>query len=227
MNYKRTIHKISLFMIVGLGHLLSQSKPESIKWSIDNVERIGGNEITVYGNPALVKAKDGTVVRFNGIDDGIIVHTNPLDGSSTFTIEVVFRPDTSSKAENKEQRFVHIQNPELDSRRLLVELRLTEKSNWFLDTYISSDSSNLTLYAEKFIHPVNGWYHAALVYGNGIARHYVNGVEEMSGPVEFIPIENGNVSIGMRMNHRSYFKGEIKFIRMTNRALRPDEFVEK
>lgn len=226
MSYKTRIHEVFLFLIIAAGNLSGQGKPESVTWFIDNLERIGGNEITLYGNPGLTKGQDGASVRFDGIDDGIIVHSNPLDGTSMFTIEVVFRPDTSSRPANMEQRFVHIQNPEVDSRRLLIELRLTDKSSWFLDTYISSDSSNLTLYAEKFIHPVNVWYHAALVYSNGIARHYVNGVEEMSGPVEFIPIEKGNVSIGMRMNHRSYFKGEIKFIRMTNIALRPDEFVE-
>lgn len=227
MKYKNTIHKIFLFLIVGTGQLWSQSTPESVTWIVDNLEKIGGNKITVYGNPALVKNKNGTVVRFNGIEDGIIVHTNPLDGASAFTIEVVFRPDTSSNPGNKEQRFVHIQNPGVDERRLLIELRLTDKNNWFLDTYVSSDSSNLTLYAEKFVHTVDGWYHAALVYKDGTARHYVNGVEEMAGPVKFMPIENGNVSIGMRMNHRSYFKGEIKFVRMTNWALRPDEFVER
>ena len=208
-------------------NITAQNELKSVTWLINNLERIGNSETTIYGNPQIIKTSIDSVVKFNGIDDGIVVHSNPLDDSKSFTIEVVFKPDTSSNPENKEQRFVHIQNPDYGQRRMLIELRLTDDNKWFLDTHINTDSASRTLYAENFIHPVNGWYHAALVYDNGIARHYVNGIEEMSGPVEFLPIENGNVSIGMRMNHRSYFKGEIKLIRMTNRALLPEEFIEK
>ncbi len=227
MSLKKLFTAAAIFCLYGISSAQIRQCSISVIWDINRLDRIGGNEITLFGDPKIVETSKGKVIKFDGIDDGIIVHTNPLDGASAFTIEVVFRPDTSSNPGNKEQRFVHIQNPGVDERRLLIELRLTDKNNWFLDTYVSSDSSNLTLYAEKFVHPVDGWYHAALVYEDGTARHYVNGVEEMAGPVKFMPIENGNVSIGMRMNHRSYFKGEIKFVRMTNRALRPDEFVER
>jgi hypothetical protein len=82
-----------------------------------------------------------------------------------------------------------------------------------------------TLYANKFTHPLREWYHAALVYENGTMIHYVNGIEEMRDRIKYLPINGGNVSIGTRMNKRSYFRGEIKFIRMTDRALPPEKFM--
>jgi rhamnogalacturonan endolyase len=62
------------------------------------------------------------------------------------------------------------------------------------------------------------------VYENGVGKHYVNGVEEMSGRVPYIPVENADVSIGMRMNRVWYFKGAIRSVSMTRHALRPGEF---
>lgn len=220
---------LQTFILISAFNVLinAQTNIKQITWLIDNLEKIGGNAITVFGNPEIIIVGKSTVIRFDGIDDGITVHTNPLDSTTEFTIEVIFRPDSSSNPINKEQRFIHIQNPQVDSRRLLIELRLADEKNWFLDTYIKSDNSNLTLYAEKFLHPLNEWHHAALVYRNETMIHYINGIEEMRGNVKYLPISGGNVSIGMRMNKRSYFKGEIKLIRITNSALTPNQFVKE
>lgn len=212
---------VSSFISFGL---LAQSKKEII-WNFDNLDQIGGNQITVFGNPTLVNNGNGSSIKFDGIDDGIIVHSNPLDGDTTFTIEVLFKPDLTLREENKEQRFIHVQNPFNDERRLLIELRVVDAKNWFLDTYIRSDSSNLTLYAEKWYHPLNDWYYAALIYQNGIMKHYINGNEEMTGKVKYLSINNGNVSVGMRMNKRSFFKGQIKLIKFTNKALSPEQLL--
>ena len=227
MIYKKLFLRIFILQLFLFQHVSCQNELKSVTWLINNLERIGNSKTTIYGTPQIIKTPIDLVVKFNGIDDGIVVHSNPLDDSKSFTIEVVFKPDTSSNPENKEQRFVHIQNPDYGQRRMLIELRLTDDNKWFLDTHINTDSASRTLYAEKFIHPLNEWYHAALVYENGCVRHFVNGIEEMSGHVKFIPISNGNVSIGMRMNKRSYFKGKIKLVRFTNSALHPDQFIEK
>lgn len=205
--------------------LFAQNKTESVVWHLDSLDKIGGNSIAVFGNPELIKRSDFSTIKFNGNNDGIIVNSNPLDGASAFTIEIIFKPDTSSNPGNKEQRFLHIQNPDYEPRRMLIELRLANDGKWFLDTHINADTMAHTLYAEKFTHQLNKWYHAALVYENGTMIHYVNGIEEMRGSVKYLPINSGNVSIGMRMNKRSYFKGEIKLIRMTDRALTPDKFI--
>lgn len=223
---KTASHLISIILLLLIlsFQIFAQNRREII-WNLDNLEKIGGMPISLFGNPSLVKDKDGYSIRFNGIGDGIIVNACPIEGDSTFTIEVIFRPDTTKKIENKEQRFLHIQNIVDDSRRLLIELRIADDKNWFLDTYIRSENSNLTLYAEKFVHPLNEWHHAALVYHKGTMKHFVNGKEEMQGAVKFLPIKNGCVSIGMRMNKRSFFKGDIKLIRFTNQALQPEQFL--
>lgn len=218
-----------LFIIVYSAPLLlcAQSKFGQVTWRIDNLNKIGGNTITLFGNPVEVETESGKAVRFDGVDDGIIVHANPIDGFNSFTVEIIFKPDTTSNPANKEQRFLHIQAPGHEPRRMLIELRIAEENNWFLDTHVNADTAYRTLYAEKFIHPLRAWYHAALVYENGMVRHFVNGREEMSGAINYIPVKNGNVSLGMRMNKRSFFKGDIKLVRFTDRALKPQMFLEK
>lgn len=205
--------------------LFAQNKTESVIWRLDSLDKISGNSITVFGNPEIIFDGESTAVKFDGMDDGIIVHADPLEGATTFTVEIIFKPDTSSNPVNKEQRFLHIQNQAYEPRRMLMELRLTNDGKWFLDTHINADTMAHTLYADKFTHPLREWYHAALVYEKGTMIHYVNGIEEMRGNVNYLPVSKGNVSIGMRMNKRSYFKGEIKLIRITKSALTPEQFL--
>ncbi|HOI29172.1 MAG TPA: LamG domain-containing protein [Melioribacteraceae bacterium] len=225
---RENIYKILLIIVCSFSTgLFAQSKPGQVTWQVDNLNKIGGNPITLFGNPVEVETEKGKSVRFDGVDDGIIVHANPIDGANSFTVEIIFKPDTSSNPVNKEQRFLHIQAPGYEPRRMLIELRLTDGNKWFLDTHINADTTFRTLYAENYIHPLQEWYHAVLVYDKGVVRHFVNGREEMSGTINYIPIKDGNVSLGMRMNKRSFFKGEIKLVRFTDRALTPEEFLDE
>ncbi|MCF6271252.1 MAG: LamG domain-containing protein [Melioribacteraceae bacterium] len=194
-------------------------------WQINNVKSIGGFEISKLSMPEVIETRGSKAVQFDGLDDGLLVESNLLEGvSSVFTLEVVFRPD-ASYPNNIEQRFLHIQNPKDGDRRVLIELRLAENNLWYLDTFIKSENSDFTLVDAKNLHPVGEWYHAALVYENGTAKHYVNGIEEFSGEVEYLPIIDGKTSIGTRMNKVSWFKGGIKKIRVTHKALTPAEFM--
>jgi hypothetical protein len=111
-----------------------------------------------------------------------------------------------------------------DDHRLLIELRLTDDNQWFLDTFIKAGDSARVLYAEEYPHPIGPWYHAALVVKNGEMRHYVNGVLEMAGSVDYVPVSGGRTSVGVRLNRRSWFKGAIHELRVTPRALEPDGF---
>ena len=202
----------------------TQSDSLSVVWDLDRMDQIGECTTTKLGQPVLIETPLGRGILFDGIDDGLLVQANPIGDAIAFTVEVVFRPDFSDPP-NSEQRFLHIQNPDDDNRRILIELRHTADQRWFLDTFIKSDSSRCTLYAETFQHPVGEWFHAALVYENGTMRHYVDGREELSGPLNYVPIEKGFTSIGVRMNRRSWFRGAIRTIRMTRRALTPAEFL--
>jgi len=191
-------------------------------WQIDSLSEIGGQKPTVLGHPQVIAAPGAPALAFDGTDDGIILKTNPLSGAESFTIEVIFRPDPSP---NKAQRFLHMQANE--ENRVLVETRLNDANEWFLDTFIKSGESEKTLQSKETLHPSGRWYHVALTYDGRRMRHYVNGTEEMSGEVKYAPVEGGQTSIGCRLNQVFWFKGAIQTVRVTHAALGPTQFLEK
>lgn len=199
-----------------------QAARGQLTWKIERLDQIGGKPVSIAGNPQVIRVPGGKAVFFDGTDDGLLVNANPIAGASAFTVEAVFRPDAGG---NKEQRWFHIQE-ETGDNRVLLEIRLTG-DEWFLDTFIKSGENSRTLSAENFKHPVGVWYHVALVYDGVEMRHYVDGVEELSGPLTIAPLGNGRTSIGVRMNHVYWFKGAIRKSRFTPRALTPKEFMGK
>ena len=194
----------------------------SVTWEIDNLKKIGGHQTTAIGNAQVIKVPGGKAVLFDGVDDGLLVNANPLAGAQAFTLETVFRPDVGGSAE---QRWFHIQEEKSDDR-ILLETRLVGKE-WFLDTFIKSGANSRPLFAENFKHPLGEWYHVALVYDGTTMRHYVDGKEELSGPLTIEPLSSGSTSIGVRMNRVFWFKGAIRKARFTRRALSPKEFMGK
>ncbi len=191
-------------------------------WKIDNLKKIGGSELTITGRPQVIKDSKGTAISFDGKGDGILISRNPIAGARAFTIEGIFRPDAGGEFE---QRWLHVQDDRIDDRAL-IEIRVSG-NEWFLDTFIKSGENRLTLVADKFKHPVGRWYHVALVFDGAVMKHYVDGVEEMSGPLTIAPLGAGKTSLGVRMNHVSWFKGAIRQVRFTHRALMPSEFIKK
>lgn len=210
----------ALRWIFALSALLQGASPISVDWRVDSLERIGGHAAIVLGAPSIADSPDGRAVQFDGIDDALQLETNPLAGAGEFTIEVSFRPDAGG---GREQRFLHF--AESDERRVLFETRVTEDGRWFLDTFIKSDDAQRTLQSRQNLHPLGAWYRAALVYRAGEMRHFIDGVEEMRGAVNFRPHSGGRSSIGCRMNRVSWFRGAIRRIRVTPRALEPADFL--
>ncbi|MFB3906334.1 MAG: LamG domain-containing protein [Acidobacteriota bacterium] len=190
-------------------------------WETDNLDDIGGHKPKVLGGPQVIEALGARALAFDGEDDGIILNTNPLAGVGSFTVEVIFRPDPSP---NLAQRFLHMQASE--ESRVLVETRLTDTNQWFLDTFIKSGESEKTLQSKQHLHPLGKSYHVALTYDGRWMRHYVNGDEEMSGEVEYYPVEGGQTSIGCRLNQVFWFQGAIAKVRFTHTALSPNQFLQ-
>jgi hypothetical protein len=199
-----------------------QKQPKSTTWKIDNLKQIGGNLVSILGHPRIIDAPGAKAISFDGVGDSLLVNVNPLAGAQVFTLEAVFLPEAGGA---KEQRWFHIQENNTENR-ILLETRLVG-DEWFLDTYIRSGEHNRTLLAENFKHPLGAWYHVALVFDGQEMRHYVDGKQEMVGPVTITPLAAGRTSIGVRMNRVYWFKGAIAKARFTPRALKPSEFMKK
>ena len=202
-----------------------RSAPRAVTWKVDNLKKIGGHGVAVIGAPRVTKAPKGKAVLFDGARDGLLLEVNPVAGARAFTIEAVIRPDAGGP---EEQRWMHIQEATADNR-VMLETRV-RGGEWFLDTFIKNGSgaeNSRTLFDEPFKHPVGLWYHVALVYDGAVMRNYVDGKEELSGPLTVAPLAEGRTSIGVRQNRVHWFKGAISRARFTPRALAPREFMSK
>jgi len=201
----------------------SDAARKPVVWPLDQLDVIGGHKATVIGAPRLIESPQGKGVEFRG-SDGLFADANPLAGLNEFTAEVIFQP---YKEGLKEQRFLHFQEDDSDNR-LLFETRLTGDGQWFLDTFLKSTDGNCTLFADKSLHPIGPWYHAAVVMDGKTMRHYVNGKLELDKPLDFQfkPLGPGKTSLGVRMNKVSWFSGVIREVRITPRPLSPDEFLK-
>lgn len=214
--------------LVASGHAPLSADPPSaaakkpVVWNLDNLEAIGGHAVTVVGKPRVIATDRGKALQFDGRGDGIVVAANPLAGLKEFTAEVIFRPGADGP---KEQRFLHFQ-PKGSEDRVLFETRLTPGARWFLDTYVQSGTTKQTLYAEKFLHPLDSWHSAALVVDGKTMRHYVDGKEELAADIQCIPLAAGQTSIGMRFNQVFWYQGAIRTIRVTPSVLKPEAFLK-
>ena len=190
-----------------------------VVWTLDNTESIGGHRPRVLGAPQLARAAGGgPALQFNGKNDGIIMPVNPLRGVSKFTIEILFRPDADGPSA---QRFVHIQDAR-DSR-IMIETRLIGGKSWSLDTFLHSGESSCPLLDRTKRHLAGKWAWVALVYDGKRVADYVNGVKELEGPVNFAPMADGRMSLGVRLNRVFWFKGCIKQVRFSPVPLNPDD----
>jgi hypothetical protein len=79
----------------------AQTDTSSVIWYLDQLENIGGLPTTKLSNPSngptseyplLVDSPFGKAAYFDGINDGILVLGNPLGSSSSFTMEILFKP---------------------------------------------------------------------------------------------------------------------------------------
>jgi hypothetical protein len=192
---------------------------DSEVWTFDRLDRIGGHQTTVLGNPRIVDTPVGKAIEFDGVDDALMIDVHPLAGAETFTWEAVFRPDGGAT----EQRWLHLQEAGSDNR-MLFEIRVVG-DRWYFDSFVHSGAADKALINRELLHPLGAWYHVAAVYDGREFRNYVNGVQEGAAAIQFVPQGSGQSSVGVRMNLVNYFKGAIHVARFTRRALSPAEFL--
>jgi concanavalin A-like lectin/glucanase superfamily protein len=214
-----------LSCLVLLGALRARAQQpaaaQPIIWNLDRLDFIGGRKPEILGQPSVIESPQGKAIAFDGLDGALFIAVNPLAGLTQFTAEVVFQPAADGP---KEQRFLHFQEDGSDNR-LLFETRLTADNRWFLDTFLKSGDGNYTLFAERSLHPIGPWYHAAVTMDGQTMRHFVNGVEELSTAVKFTPQGAGRTSIGVRINKVHWFKGAVRQIRISPKVLAPAQFL--
>jgi hypothetical protein len=224
LSVPRIVPAIVLSLAVSLSLAAPADPPNQVTWNFDRLDRIGGNAVTVLGNPRVIQTPAGKAVEFDGVDDALQFDVHPLAGAAAFTWEAVFRPDGGQA----EQRWFHLEeNPAtgLDSNnRMLFEIRVID-GRWCLDAFNKTGAANKALMDRTHLHPLAAWHHVAAVYNGKEFRSYVNGKLDGSAEIQLAPQGPGRASVGMRMNKVFYFKGAVRTARFTRRALPPAEFL--
>ncbi|KMS56214.1 laminin G Domain protein [Novosphingobium barchaimii LL02] len=199
----------------------AQAKEGRTVWKFDRLDRIGGLQTQVAGNPKVEPAPGGKAAVFDGVDDAIYLPRHPLAGARQFTVEAVFRPDGGAF----EQRWLHLaSNDPANQTRLLFEIRVVD-SSWYLDSFIKGRGYSQVLIDPEKLHPIGRWYHVAQTFDGTTYRSYVDGVLEGEARVDgFTPQGPGNTSVGVRYNGVNFFHGAVRMTRFTDRALTPSRF---
>ena len=207
--------------IAGFVALAGFGRGEEI-WRLDNLTAIGSHAITMVGAPRLVQAGGQKSLRFDGASDGVFVPAIPIARAGAFTIEVLFSPDEGGL---EAQRFFHLQ----DTRgwRALLEIRTDQRGHWWLDTFIGTGSmtasQGVTLADPKHAHPTGRWYWVALRYSGKTMASFVDAEMELEQPATFPPFADGSISLGVRQNLVSWFKGTIREVRFHREAIAPEK----
>lgn len=199
--------------------LALSAQPQPELWRLDRLDRLGAHPTTIEGKPELIDTPRGKAVRFHGSPDALFVENHPLAGAETFSWEVVFRPASGGRPE---QRFFHLQENG-SPHRLLLETRLLG-NQWCLDSFAASSTGSQTLIDRSRLHPLDQWQHVAMVYDGSEFRHYVNHQLELSAKVRLAPQGPGRTSVGVRINRIDYFTGDILLAVFHRRAIPPSAF---
>src|SRR5699024_11042558 len=95
-----------------------------------------------------------------------------------------------------------------------IEIRITPEGYWYLDTFLynSKVDSGLTLRDSTNLHLLGEWYWVSLEYDGKTMSQYVNGRKELENKIIFNPMKSGHISIGVRFNHKHWYRGRVKEI---------------
>jgi hypothetical protein len=196
------------------------TKNSQTVWIVSELKEKMKGKVKIIGNPGTTKCKYGEALTFNGTSDGLLLESMPLKNLNEFTVEVIFEPQSGG---GFEQRYLHL--GEVQGDRVLLELRATP-TQWYADSFIKVGEENVTLISPQLLHPLDSWYHLAYVNDNGKFTVYINGTRELSGELKLPALKSGNTSLGMRQNEVSWFKGAIYEVRITPKALKPEDFLK-
>ena len=193
---------------------------EQIVWSAEQFPQI----VEFFGEPQIIQTALGPAVEFDGVDDGVFLGDVPIAGMEEFTIEMIFQPYGNAAFE---QRFMHM--GAYSGARVMFESRVKEDNTWYFDAFVhlGEKAKSKALIDEKLTHPCDKWYNLTLVADKQGISSYVDGVLQQSYPLPYEPvIKDGVTSIGVRQNKVCWFKGAIYKLRVTDKALKPEDFLK-
>lgn len=191
--------------------------PETADWRVADLPAVD----SICGAPRTIRTPLGDAVAFDGAHDAFYLGTNPLQGMEELTVEVIFRQDGDAPFE---QRFLHMGT--VRGGRIMFETRVKPDRTWYLDTFIRLDPKTAVVLIDSLqCHPADRWYNLAMVVEKGRVTSYVNGEQQLTAPFDYRVISEGITSVGVRQNKVNWFKGALYRIRVTPRALRPDEML--
>jgi hypothetical protein len=213
----------SIWFWIGILGLLSPvsltaaPKPETTIWQLTRTDQIGGLVPEIMGAPK-PRSEPVLALSFNGKSDGLLVPVNPLAGCAKFTVEIFISPESGGC---EEQRFFHAEDT--TEARALLELRVLPDGKWCLDSFLRAGKTSRVLLDRSKAHPPDRWHWVAMSYDGETLTSFVNGVRELSGKVSFPVMKEGRVSLGVRQNKVSWFKGAIREVRFHSTALTADQ----
>jgi len=195
-------------------------RSETVIWEVNNLDNISGYKPLVLGAPVKIADKESGSLFFDGVDDGLIIPSLPIEGWDKFTIEVLLKPAADGPSD---PRFIHFEDEALN--RGTMELRITPEGEWYLDAFLKNGRINkgLTLIDSTLLQPCNDWYWTALVYDGTKMQSYVNGIKQLEGEVLMPVFSGGRLSVGVRLNKVNWYKGLIKEIRFHPSAMKEAE----
>jgi hypothetical protein len=168
-------------------------------------------ELSCMGSPKIVYSDSVSPqpyesTSFNGEEDGLFLHYNPLGSTRCFSVSIMIKPSHDGPFE---QRFFHIQDVGSDDR-FLMEIRMLKNGKWYADSYFEFQGRSVMLQEPHLLHESCKWHNIKVSYDGTMFTHMIDDTIEASKlfPEAKLP-EVGITSIGMRVNRVYPFKGKI------------------
>jgi hypothetical protein len=225
----RAIRIVAAAFVMALGLSAKSQEPvNGVTWRFDNTADLGGHATGILGHPRVVETAMGKAIAFNGVDDALLVDVVPLARATTWTWEMIFKPDADGKAE---QKIFHLQpidpatGKDAADDRMLFEMRIVN-GKWCLNSFATSGWQRLSLLNCEKRYPFGKWYRVTTVYDGTLLKNYVNEELQSEGAVKLVPELDGHSSVGARIDLTGYFKGAIQLVRFTRSALPVNEFLK-
>lgn len=177
----------------------------------------GNNSDSFGGDPTWATGKFGKALELDGNDDYINCGTNSLDfnpGSTPHTLSAWVYPTGTPQTYNYIMSIGNNSDGEQSS------IGITNTNALYLSAY-----SSPIVTTDYTLPSLNRWYHISLIYSDGTADFYVDGVKVESESIS-VSTTTGKCRIGSHLGNSSFWQGKIDDVRIYNYARTQKQIVE-